>query len=166
MDDGDRGGRAEMDRPPGGQQSGEPQPPTCRGGCWRPGGPGGEWAGTRFLQGWERGPAGPGTWLDGPCALCLGCSGVGSGRAGLGPSPATALGQVSAIPRVGGGRRWGDEAGRAGWRVGVPGVPAEQQSVTAWATGGAAVGTVACLSSSTSRFRDPLEEPGMAPPSL
>ena len=67
---------------------------------------------------------------------------------------------------LGGGGRWGDEAGRAGWRVGVPGVPAEQQSVTAWATGGAAVGTVACLSSSTSRFRDPLEEPGMAPPSL
>lgn len=30
---GGRGGRVEMDKPPGGQQSGEPPPHDCRGGC-------------------------------------------------------------------------------------------------------------------------------------
>ena len=161
MDDWGRGGRAEMDRLPGGQQSGDPLSPGCRAGA------GGlvvqvESTGTRFLRAWGRGQAGPGAWLDGPCVHCVWAL-LEWEAVLLAWVPAAALGQISAFPRV--GLRWGVEAGRAGWRVGVPGVPAEHQNLTAWATGGAAEGPVVCLYIIISRFRGPSEEPGMVPPS-
>lgn len=102
-----------MDRLPGGQQSGEPLPPGCRAGA------GGlvvqvGSTGTRFLQAWRKGQAGPGAWLDGVVCTAFGLFWSGEQLCWLGSRPRLLVRSLPSLGWGGGGEMRQEEQG-GGW---------------------------------------------------